>query len=339
MSLIIDERHARFCFHRTTHMPLKSRYERHLRAAYTEAALGGQWPRPRRAIRLPSAILLEGRASGGVRIVMGAEAVLANMQSDKAAFEAWALALHLWCGEAAVELDWEVPALDSGHYQRFLYRAEQMRRLFPGWFAIADEARLARSRALYPRAPLVLNISGKSRALTENEILRLLPEAKLEAELIANPEFAARFGLTATGRQFPVGLFEGRVARDRAVFPGNKSAIDIVGVGKAGFWLFELKAGANTPIGALSELLFYTALIRDAAGPDARFSFQASAVRPAVGAGAVACAKAINAVLLLQARHPLLDHPELIATLNAAAARTWNRAPGAVPVTFHLEAI
>ena len=185
-----------------------------------------------------------------------------------------------------------------------------------------------------PGITLILNVASKARAVGSERIATMLPETKLEAELVIDPAFARRFGLAKLDRQFPVGLFEGAVTGNRAVFTGGKSAIDIVGVGDAGFWLFELKAGGNAPIGGLTELLFYASLIRDAAGSAARFRFSAASAKTVIGPADVVGATAINAVLLVEAGHPLLDHPELITALNAAAAKVWNVEPGAVPVTF-----
>ena len=318
-------------------MPLKPYYQLRLRESYAHVAASERWPRSQRAIRLPSSLDIRATPGGsGVTLTLGTGAVLANMQTDAAAFEGWALALRLWCQEPAVTLDWAVPAVESGHYQRFLYRVARFQSLFSGWVRVADEAKLVASRVLNPRANLVLNTASKSRAVGAERLAALLPETKLEVELVADPAFAARYGLDRVDRQFPVGLFEGAVSARSAVFTGGKSAIDIVGVGADGFWLFELKAGRNAPIGGLTELLFYTSLIRDAAGPAARFQFGSSPAGAVIGPADVLEARAINAVLLIEASHPLLDHPELVEQLNLAAAASWNREPGAVPVTFQM---
>ena len=316
-------------------MPLKPHYDRRLRASYAQLGRGLGWEA--RRVRLPSSLDLRAcTLHGGVRLTLSETAVLANMQTDAAAFEGWALALLLWCGEKTITLDWTEPATDSGHYQRFLYRVDRFRSLLPDLIFLADEAKLARSRVLHPKGELLINQPSQSRAVSEERVASLPPEAQLEARLVADPAFSRRYELTAVDRQFPAGLYEGAVARDRAVFTGGKSAIDIVGTSESGFWLFELKAGGNAPIGGLTELLFYTSLIRDAAGPTPRFSFADGAPFTAISGADVRNAAAINAVLLVEASHPLLDHPELPALLNAAARATWNRESGAVPVTFHL---
>lgn len=319
-------------------VPLKPHYDHRLRASYARFGKGLGWP-PRR-VRLPSSLDLSAcPLHGGVRINLSEAAVLANMQNDTAAFEGWALALLLWCGEKAITLDWTEPTTDSGHYQRFLYRVDRFRSLLPEMIFLADGAKLSRSRVQHFKGDLLINQPSRSRAVSEERVASLPPEAQLEARLVADPAFSRRYGLTAVDRQFPVGLYEGAVARDHAVFTGGKSAIDIVGTSESGFWLFELKAGDNAPIGGLTELLFYTSLVRDAAGVTPRFQFAGGASCTTISGADVRNAAAINAVLLVEASHPLLDHPELPALLNAAAAATWNQETGAVPVRFYLERV
>ena len=63
----------------------------------------------------------------------------------------------------------------------------------------------------------------------------------------------------------PVGVFEGHPSRAGAIFTGGKSAIDLIGLGRAGaIWLLELKTSRNIKVGALSELFFYSMVLHDA---------------------------------------------------------------------------
>jgi hypothetical protein len=95
-----------------------------------------------------------------VLMTMRWEATIANMQSNEAAFEAWALALKLWAGVSHVCLRWEVPQgrpasrnptkekpmyEDVGHYQRFLYRVNAFGELFD-WFSIHETNLVIASR-------------------------------------------------------------------------------------------------------------------------------------------------------------------------------------------------
>jgi hypothetical protein len=306
--------------------------------------------RGNRSIRLPSSLeLSSSESSSTLRMKLNAESTVANMQTNAAAFEAWALALHLWADVGSIEFDWDVPAdaevQFGGHYQRFLYRVARFESLFP-WFVAVDHAKLSGSRALHGKK-LILNVASKSRSVNGDDVrndsgLKTGSEAALECQLVSSPHFSLRFNLTKVDRQFPVGLFEGSVSGKNRIFTGGKSAIDIVGVAPDGFWLFELKAGNNIPMGTLSELLFYASVIRDAAGPAARFSFgersknQGSSKSIVTGQDVRNCG-AINAVILVQQLHPLLEHHRLIDALNDAANANWNNDPaGTPPVTFHL---
>jgi len=76
--------------------------------------------------------------------------------------------------------------------------------------------------------------------------------------------FMNAHNLKLLDRQFPVGVFDGIPTKASAIFTGGKSAIDLVGIGHdSSFWLFELKAEKNIKVGALSELFFYSMVVRD----------------------------------------------------------------------------
>lgn len=288
-----------------------------------------------RSIKLPSKIGIE-KLENGLLLRVDAESAGANMQTDSAAVDSWALALRLWLGEERVPrviVDWAAPANSpNGHYERFLYRVGQFQELFPDWFELVDPQRLEKCKALC-ESTLVLNVAAKRSRLVESRTTS--PEYRFEIELIKSPEFCQQFGLERVDRQFPVGLFAGRVAAGARVFTGGKSAIDIVGVGKdKRFWIFELKAGKNFKVGILSELLLYTNVIREAAGKSPRIQFDTPNQGCKVGPKDVQECSGINAVMLVENLHPLLDHPKLLDTLNAAAQKRWNREPGATPVHF-----
>jgi hypothetical protein len=64
-------------------------------------------------------------------------------------------------------------------------------------------------------------------------------------------------------RQLPVGLFHTEVNKDNAIFPSKHSAIDLWGVNGDDLYVLELKANGNCKVGVLSELFFYTMVLRD----------------------------------------------------------------------------
>ncbi len=79
---------------------------------------------PPRNVRLPSqAGIRVGGDLDRVTLFLSEKAVCANMQTDAAAFEAWAAVLMAWCTVRRIAVDWHEPADPrDGHYQRFLYR-------------------------------------------------------------------------------------------------------------------------------------------------------------------------------------------------------------------------
>ena len=82
-----------------------------------------------------------------VRLCLTAETVEKNMQSNSAAFEGWALLIHVYC-KFQVELDLDLEHAPSGqpargHYQRFLYRALKFSQQYSSWFSLSERPRAA----------------------------------------------------------------------------------------------------------------------------------------------------------------------------------------------------
>ena len=93
-----------------------------------------------RRVRLPARGIRFDGGPGRVTVKMDQQAVTANLQTNAAGFEAWSLALKVWCEVDKVELEWNefqrcncTPS-QWRHYQRFLYRAYHFGNLFPDWF-------------------------------------------------------------------------------------------------------------------------------------------------------------------------------------------------------------
>ena len=303
-----------------------------LRSAY------GQWAkstgRGQRQVRLPASSQIEfNQTSAGIHIHMSDAAVSGNMQTNAAGFEGWALALRLWlkdCGD--VILHWARPEPLNRHYARFLYRVQRFEELFPDWFRVANPQHLE-DCAVRAGGDLFLNIAGA----TSREPSEPKRETEIERGMVSEHGGLIRqkLGLNVVDRQFPVGLYRSRELKD-AVFTGGASAIDIVGVDADRFTLIELKAGKNIMVGALSELLFYAAVVRDAVvsdNVDSRFKFGGRTNGPSrshVGPADVQRAKQVRAILMGEHFHPLLEHPSLFPTLNEAAKRQ----AGSVPLAF-----
>ncbi len=290
-----------------------------LRKAHSEVA-------KKRPLKFPSGIDLDGDHKC-VRMKLSSPALVSNMQTNAAAFEAWALALHVWCGVERVVLDWE-PIREKDdkprhrHYQRFLYRVEKFRSWFPSWFEVANADALRDAEAI-TKPGLVLTVRKKgSKAEAANS------EAILERQLNSSEEFKKHCKLVKVGTQFPVGLFRTKVAKKNQVFPGGSAAIDLIAQGErdeqGSLWLFELKADKNIPVGIISELLFYTWVMQDVMNERFRFQDRPPADTDGIQpADVLACkTKTIEARFIGHQFHPLLDGEGLLNELNNAEVGT-----------------
>ncbi len=285
------------------------------------------------------------------------------MQTDKAAFEGWALALRRWCGvRENLDLNGNCRrmSIPAGTISASSIASADFKSSFqPGSRCSAKRECLRSARAFGP-GPLILNVPGKRRppdptnaSVAEREQVngerRLLhraasgpSETELEKKLYSSTAFAERFKLDRVDRQRPVGLFSEKVANDHRVFTGGASAIDLVGIHDRTIYIFELKKRDNISIGAISELLFYANVIRDAAGSGAPFQFREAKSAPGttVGSSDIVNCKRIEAVLLHEISvlpnydvHPLLDKT-LFDTINEAATQKSYALLGRVPVKY-----
>jgi len=264
-----------------------------------------------------------------VTIILQPDAVIRNMQDNSTAFEGWSLGLKRWCKVESITLRWNIPSdLEIGqshrrHYERFLYRVAQFKSLFPEWFVIgpSDFLSLSTTRG---KNKLFLNTSGK-RTKSVSAIAKHNPEHELEMKLLRSPEFLRHYKLSdksIVDRQFPVGLFSSSIAKKTTqVFPAGKGAIDLVCLDGSVFWLFELKAARNLSVGTITELIFYTSIVRDAVGGRIQL---ASNMDSKIRIGDVEKVTKIVSVMLGHNLHPLLADPAVIELLNDAANRHWN---------------
>lgn len=318
-------------------------WNRRLQAAFKEK--GRERNRP---VRLPSPLIMAVTGEGDhATVELTDRAVVGNMQENASAFEGWCLALHFWCG-VSVSLRWKAPVdrvteptgkqkVEARHYQRFLYRVERFKSLFPDWFDIAPVDPNALREALIAKSP-ILNIAGdrtRKAASGSETASKTSPEYDLESRLLIDQDFDRFFGFGPSAqkdRQFPVGLFSSQVLRDNAIFPGGKGAIDLVCLDGKHLWLFELKAGGNIPIGTVTELIFYTSVLRDAQMGHFRFADGLSG--HTVKTDHVAALEAVTAVMLGDDLHPLLSDAGILMLLNEAAELRWNNAAKAPHVSF-----
>jgi hypothetical protein len=323
---------------------MQHHWEKRLKSAYAAHAMA--CGKPSRSVRLPNGISFAGEGEE-VQLSLSAECVTDNMQSNRAAFEGWSLALRRWC-EVKVVLQWTPSPPDASashrqHYQRFLYRVARFQSLFD-WFRIEprNEGEIDAWRAL-ERRPLFLNVGG-ARGPEQESASEGDSESALEHRLLKSSEFAAHYGLVhgTRDRQLPVGLFSEKTpSRGSRIFPGGKGAIDLVCLDADTLWLFELKAGENIPAGIVSELFFYTSVLRDAlqGGP---FTFAEAhpkaRTKARIQPEALSRVTHIEGVMLGHDLHPLVDSG-LISILNEAVEKRWNAEPSRAHVRFRADRI
>ncbi|MDZ4069005.1 MAG: hypothetical protein U1E06_19555 [Tabrizicola sp.] len=277
------------------------------------------------------------------QIHLTSAAIQANMQTNAAAFEGWALALKRWAGAKKVGLFWpEIESVEGKlppHYERFLYRARRFADLFPEWFWLDGDTK--GSAALGSDGYRLLNVAGNRSEPSDIPVCEpggWTTEHQMECFLRQDRHFAEHFGFRdghRTDQQFPVGLFLTPLPTGNGrIFPGGKGAIDLVCADGDRFWLFELKAGKNIPLGTISELIFYASVIRDAALGHFQFAPSRAAGNHVTGDDVIK-AKEIVAVMLGDKLHPLLSDVDLLTMLNNAAQVRWNAGQ---PVTVEFRA-
>lgn len=227
----------------------------------------------KRRITAPRDIEMVMNEKGAVTMTMTRAGVVGNMQSNSSCFEGWSLALKRWVPECTgVLLLWQDPEPmtenESGHYQRFLFRAIKFSESI-SWFHINDACKkLLQESVLKGDDPLTLNQQGSRPELTEpTGTLNELSENQLEIKLVTNKEINAKLknlsDATFISNQLPVGLFRDSVKKKNLIFTGGKSAVDIWGINKDKkvAKLFELKKAGSIPIGIITELLFYSFVV------------------------------------------------------------------------------
>jgi hypothetical protein len=215
------------------------------------------------------------------------------MQNDDAAFESWALLLYAHYAKEKnykIELDLTDTAYKNimkayqknnpyqytnnrRHYNRFLYRALRFSQQYKAWFTLSKEltpyvnafaAYLSNSTIGFSNNSPNEEKPGKNQfaadKINENAVEDVF--ADLNWQHHQGAAFCRKYGGTIY-RQLPVGLFEGnKASRKKAIFTGQKSAIDLWSCNGTELNVFELKYN-NKMIGILTELFFYSNFMRD----------------------------------------------------------------------------
>jgi hypothetical protein len=273
---------------------------------------------------------------GGTReqatITMKEKGLNENMQTDGAAFESWALALLLHCGVQSVRISMDTGAMPEGpHYERFLYRLKRFSELYPD--RVTATWPDSSSKALSSEIKRFLNQPNPRPKVTADDSRERMraaaepapSETALELALEISEAFRSHFELGKVMRQWPVGLFKESVAKGKQIFTGGKSGIDLIGIRNDTLVLFELKKSGNQKAGAVSELLFYANVMRDAIGTSAIFKFESREAKEncKISPEDILRCSNIEAVLLAPKFHPLITEPRIFEELNEAAMKRF----------------
>lgn len=286
----------------------------------------------------PSGVELFGRASD-VEMHLVPEAASDNMQEDRAAFEAWSLALRMHCGVGQIQLSLSPDApLEGVHPNRLKYRLKVFRELFPHFISVEPQSAWL-SAPLTEDGELKINKSYPRKAApavepwTAMQAAKKNSEAWLENGLEVSASFRRAFNVTTVMRQWPIGVFRGAVKRVHELLPRHKSAIDLIAIGDgdAPLFLFELKKADNRKAGIVGELLFYTAVMRDVLRGAIKYEDERAARNCALSPAEILERRQIASVFITDGNHhPLVEHGAIVAALNQAAATAWTE----IPATF-----
>ena len=241
-----------------------------------------------------------------------------NMQAKRAAFEAWSL-LGKARGYKKVNLDIadDVKNIEEeklGHYNRFLYRVLNFNNLFD-WFSVSSSLEKDVKNfynTYFTGIKLVYNVPtpSKSKESEGKANNSKISEHDMENYFVSHVEKANEYsGLNAKEyfSQLPVGLFKGEKRDNTRIFTGKKSAIDFWCITDDVLNIVELKIGENKSLGVLSEIFFYTCLMRDL-HIDTTINSEPSNNTEIRGFNKIMNTnlKAINGTILLEIEHSLL---------------------------------
>jgi hypothetical protein len=295
----------------------------------------------------PSGLELLGRSTA-IEMHLCPDAASDNMQEDRAAFEAWCLALNEHCGVDQIQLrvSPDAPMLGT-HANRFRYRLKCFRELFAGFVTIDPQCGwLAEPITDDPELRINKSYRRKAAPLTDPWLAmqdaRNDSEAQLEFGLEVSRAFRKAFNLKTVMRQWPVGVFRGAVKREQELLPRHKSAIDLIGIGDvdAPLFLFELKKAGNRKAGIIGELLFYTSVMREVLRGSIKYEDERAARNCTLAPSDLLPRHQIESVFITIGRHhPLVEQGGIIDALNRAATKAWPQQAETARPKAHLKEV
>lgn len=184
-----------------------------------------------------------------------------NMQCDEACFEGWIVAFIHHLNIQNIVLDWnsDDKVEKDGHYNRFLFRVYKFQKMFKENFDIeGSKKEEVKNFIEYLKEGKNL-LNEPTKEATNNDIDKNM-ERIIEGKFINEYKqlLMKKSNCGEIYSQLPVGVFKEKISKDKSIFTGGSSAIDLWGVSedRKDLSVFELKYD-NTKMGIVSELLFY----------------------------------------------------------------------------------
>lgn len=288
-----------------------------------------------KGVGLPSGIDFSECEDGTIRMKLSGKAIglpkdgkkAVNMQDNTAAFEGWAIILHVHL-KKKILLDIQKDAEPSlteaagtftlgkgGHFHRFLYRAQKFKEQYGDWFSLEKPLEDAAGKFiewLYAAPKLVQNApvvkdAGKN-AYGEN-----IEESNFADSGVGFLFKGEPAPFDKVYRQLPVGLFQNEVKKANSIFTNGKSAIDLWAISGDKLAVFELKTD-NEMIGIITELFFYANYMFDLCISH-RFSLNSESKDRGYDKLRNAQINQICAYMLTDKLHPLITE-DVIKALN-----------------------
>lgn len=271
--------------------------------------------------QLPSGIIFD---FVGDTLLLVVQNPTQNMQEDGAAFEAWSILIKMhFPNIQKVRLD--VPQRFLGHsnvdlhFNRFLWRASNFESMFD-WFEPGNIRQDVDDFMANVFQNIMINQPNKSRQKPQNSIGETYVEWLLVSQY--KEELCRALGCDELINQFPAGLFKDSVSNANRIFNGGKSAIDIVGIERPDtLHVVELKIAKNKKMGIISELLFYTFVLKGLFGKKKSIAVEGGYSVPEFEILNGVKDAEIKGHMLAESYHPLLSQA-LIDELNIGLSKS-----------------
>ncbi|MDE7153336.1 MAG: hypothetical protein K2O00_02675 [Muribaculaceae bacterium] len=214
-------------------------------------------------LKFPTSIDIESN-DGILQITLSESGLKDNMQEDKSAFEGWAIVIKAIAPDHAkqVKILWRGIGLGKGndynHYRRFLYRIIKFKESYE-W----AEGNPLDDQAKHDMENVYSEINQKKWVTNYPDSNSKEDAAKGEARLERNLIECLRKISEYANHQLPVGLFYKDKCVKNERTPHKCSQIDLWSIKGDTITVYELKKDDNRKVGIISELMFYTNIIKD----------------------------------------------------------------------------